>query len=222
MFYRTWESIKLRGMKRTLQSAASILEDWAYDKTRGTDTMNRIAQAELKLQHEAKASAHPYIPTRGRAFRKLFDTLKFPPGSVFLDYGSGKGKVLFLAAEYGFKRIVGVEYAPELNDVALANIKKLPREKAERIVSVVGDARTYEVEDDVNVFYFFNPFENDVLLASIGQIRKSLDRKPRKIWVIYFDPWFTDSFTRGLGVRKTRDFVYGGYEVVVLENDAPA
>lgn len=219
MFHRTFESIQLRGWKRTFQSAASIMEDWFYDRIHGTDTMSRLAQAELKLQHEAKASAHPYIPTRGRAFKKLFDSLQFPKGSVFLDYGSGKGKVLFLAAEYDFKRIIGIEYAPELNDVALENIKKLPKEKADRIVSLVADARTYEVEDDTNVFYFFNPFENDVLLASIAQIRKSLERKPRKIWVIYFDPWFTKSFTDGLGVHKTRDFVYGGYETVVLEND---
>jgi len=40
----------------------------------------------------------------------------------FVDYGSGKGRVLLVASDYAFKKIVGVEFSKVLNDVAVANI----------------------------------------------------------------------------------------------------
>src|SRR5262245_6350419 len=37
---------------------------------------------------------------------------------TFVDLGSGKGKALFLAAAYPFRRIVGVELSPRLHRIA--------------------------------------------------------------------------------------------------------
>jgi predicted RNA methylase len=44
---------------------------------------------------------------------------------AFIDLGSGKGRTLLLAAEYPFERVIGVEYCPQLNEVARSNIPKL-------------------------------------------------------------------------------------------------
>ena len=43
---------------------------------------------------------------------------------VFIDFGSGKGRTLLLASKYRFRRIVGVEFSPELHLVAQHNIRK--------------------------------------------------------------------------------------------------
>lgn len=215
---RLIRSLREQGPRRTVQSALSIAEDWLFDWTHGTDTVSRVYQIELDFEHPNKASAHPYIPTRGRPFKKLLGSIAFPPESVFVDYGSGKGKVLLLASALGFKRVIGIEYSPELHDVAVANIKRYNSRAAAVIEPVCCDATEYVLRDDENVFYFFNPFELDVLLGVLRQIKASLDRKPRKIWVIYFDPRFKSAFENELGVRVSRDFAYGGYEVVVLES----
>ena len=41
---------------------------------------------------------------------------------VFVDYGSGKGRTLLVAAEFPFKKIVGVEIAQELHAIAGKNV----------------------------------------------------------------------------------------------------
>jgi hypothetical protein len=43
---------------------------------------------------------------------------------TFIDLGSGKGRVLLMASDYPFKRIIGVEFMPELQRVAQENIRK--------------------------------------------------------------------------------------------------
>lgn len=42
---------------------------------------------------------------------------------VFLDYGSGKGRALIMAAQYPFRRILGVEFSPQLSLIASQNIE---------------------------------------------------------------------------------------------------
>jgi tRNA1(Val) A37 N6-methylase TrmN6 len=37
---------------------------------------------------------------------------------TIVDIGSGKGKLLLLASNYPFRRIIGVEYAPLLHEIA--------------------------------------------------------------------------------------------------------
>ncbi|WP_051683744.1 class I SAM-dependent methyltransferase [Blastococcus sp. URHD0036] len=209
-------------MRRSLQSTTNILGDWWFDRRHGTDTMSRLQQDEIEVDSPHKASAHAYIPTRGRPFRAVLRSLDFPADSVFVDYGSGKGKLLMLATEFRFKRIVGIEYAPELHRIALANIKRLAQPVAARIQPVCADATAYQLADDENVFYFYNPFERDVLELVVERIRESIDRNPRHIWVIYVDPRFSDAFADRLGLEQTRTFTHGGFDVVVLEGGTPA
>ncbi|SEP21179.1 class I SAM-dependent methyltransferase [Trujillonella endophytica] len=218
---RSLDSLHRRGVRRSLQSTASIVGDWWFDRTHGTDTMSRLQQPDLRVDSPHQASAHAYIPTRGRAFRKLLRTLRFPPGSVFVDYGSGKGKMLMLATEFEFRRIVGIEYAPELHGIATENVRRLGSPRSAQIEPVCADATTYELRDDENVFYFFNPFAREVLEIVVERIRESLERRPRHIWVIYFDPRFREAFSAGLGLTQTRTFTHGGYEAIVLENGVP-
>jgi hypothetical protein len=204
------ESLRGRGLSRTIQTGLSIAEDWCFDWRHGTDTVGRVHQGQLNVDHPNKSSAHPYIPTRGRAFKRLMSTLSFPQGSVFVDYGSGKGKVLLLASRLGFKRVVGIEYSRELHGLALENLARFGKRSTTPIESIWADATEYVLRDDENVFYFFNPFEIDVMRGVIRQIKASIERKPRKIWVIYFDPLFTEPFEVELGLRRTRVFFYGG------------
>ena len=73
------------------------------------------------------------------------------------DYGSGKGRVLMLAAEYPFKRIVGVEFAKSLHDISQENVATLGSE-AGRIETFHADATEFDPPTDPLVLYFFHPF----------------------------------------------------------------
>ena len=52
----------------------------------------------------------------------------------------------------------------------------------------LANAETYDVEDDADTFYFFNPFSLKVLQSVIGKIRESWYRQPREILLCFYYP----------------------------------
>ncbi len=76
-----------------------------------------------------------------------------------IDYGCGKGRVLAVAAYHGFEKITGVEFAKELCEEARKNIIPVQQIFPEKIFNVIyANAADYIIENDTNVFFFFNPF----------------------------------------------------------------
>ena len=109
---------------------------------------------------------------------------------TFIDYGSGKGRVLLLAARYPFRRVIGVEMSAALNLAAAANIAAYERRNPlqSRIELVAGDARNLAVPDEDLVAYFYNPFDEVVLRAVWDKLRASIMRRPRSLFVVYVNP----------------------------------
>jgi hypothetical protein len=55
-----------------------------------------------------------YEPSGWRSLRRILCAEDVSPGDVFVDLGSGKGRVILEAAQYPFHHVIGVEIAPEL------------------------------------------------------------------------------------------------------------
>ncbi len=109
---------------------------------------------------------------------------------VFIDFGSGKGKALLLAAEWPFKAIRGVEFAPALHRVAEANFRtyKNPAQRCLDLRSHCMDATEFELPADPLVIYFYNPFNELVLSTLLSRIRQSVKTSPRDVWACYYHP----------------------------------
>ena len=68
--------------------------------------------------------SNDYSPTPRSTFFKLLRHLDVDYARfTFIDFGCGKGKVLLLAAELPFQRIIGIEFSPALARVAEENLK---------------------------------------------------------------------------------------------------
>ena len=137
---------------------------------------------------------------------------------VFIDFGCGKGRVLLAASQYGFKRVEGIELAGELCEIARNNIAAFAskqRLKTEFRV-VQQDAGTYEVPDDANYFYFFNPFGEQVMRSTMGNIVNSLQRRPRAATLIYCNPLCRRCIEETGVFHALGEFVYG--EFIVYTN----
>jgi len=218
---RFFDSLKRRGVRRTTQTAISISEDYLFDFRHGTDTARRIRLRSLLFVSPNKQEAKDYIPTRGRAFRKLLDSLSLPNDSVFVDFGCGKGKLLLLASRYRFKRAVGIEFSPELADIAKQNAARFGIRRREMatgtcdIEIVCSDATEYKFRDDENVLFFFNPFSSLVMSRVLANIEKSYERKPRDIWLLYNDPSCRQLINRHTHFQQVGTFVYGGHDFVI-------
>jgi len=137
----------------------------------------------------------PYQPTESALFHEMIGAVSERPGFdfrefVFLDLGSGKGRTLLMASDYPFRRIVGVELLPALNDAARNNICKYQSEsqKCFAMESICGDAAEFAFPLEPTVLFLFNPFPESGLRRVIANLERSLREHPRRVYVLYHNP----------------------------------
>jgi tRNA1(Val) A37 N6-methylase TrmN6 len=152
---RLSESLRRHGVLETLKSAARIIADYRFDLKYGTDTMQQVEVDSLDTNSGNKAHARRYQASKARPLLKLFRTLALPADKVFVDMGCGKGRVLLLASQFGFRRVVGLEFSALLCRKAEMNIAQFSRRNARStVIEVVEtDIALYEFKEDENVFF---------------------------------------------------------------------
>lgn len=105
------------------------------------------------------------------------------------DIGCGKGRVMVVASHFGFKRILGVEFAIELCRQAESNCFQITKRYPLTYWQVIhADAINFKLKKDLSVIFFFNPFNEMVMKQVIKNMLQSQKEHPRKIFVIYINP----------------------------------
>jgi len=188
---RSIDSLRNRGLRPTLRYIRAYADDAWFDHRFGVHTDRWVDLKDLEVVGKNRDQAVNYQPIKADQVRAAFGLFQIPTDRVFVDYGSGKGRVLLLAILYGFHRVAGIEFAPALCDEAERNVEgfrhRTGRQFEAHIANV--DAASYRVEDDDCVFFFNNPFGPRVLEQVLGNIRLSLESKPRVIHVVYVNPF---------------------------------
>jgi tRNA1(Val) A37 N6-methylase TrmN6 len=127
-------------------------------------------------------------------FKKLPEYTK---DKIFIDYGSGKGRALFCAEFVGFNKLMGVELDRELVDAAYENIKLYTKKRAESSFNFVCEnVLNFAIPDHTAVFYFFNPFSEQIMNQVIEAIDLYQERTKEEIFVIYVNPKFRETWTK--------------------------
>ena len=168
----------------------NAMEAHLFDTIHGTDTVGIIPMDKLDVSDEIALHGTGYQCTNAWAFRTVLRAMSFPVDVGFVDIGSGKGKLLMLAAEYGFSRVVGLEISRDLCTVAETNLKRYrKRIKPEVEVEIIqADALAYPFKKDESVFCMFNPFDEVFLAQILQNIHASLKAHPRAGWFLYVNP----------------------------------
>jgi hypothetical protein len=169
---------------------AALVEGAWFDHRRHIVTAP--SAEERRAQRRPSDDWSLYIPARPASARAALQALpvREPRDYTLIDIGSGKGRVLFVAAEYPFRRIVGVESVRELHAAAERNIQRY-RYHARRcpwIEAVHARAQDYAWPADPLVLFFFNPFPAGVMAQVMQRVVRSLERHPRPIWLILLFP----------------------------------
>ncbi len=175
-----------------IRSYVRSIEEWWFDTTRHVRTAGDVALPDAaKVVGEIRDS-EMYVPVRvTNAHAALRD---LPCGDLskytFIDMGSGKGRMLFVASEYPFRKVMGVEFSGDLHEEAKVNIGtyKHGRQLCGDIESVHADAATFEFPDEKLVIYMFNPFGPEVMRAMLANLERSLERSPRHVVVVMLWP----------------------------------
>jgi len=147
-------------------------EPWLFQQI--MDALARsIQQSALSIRLSASSDE-----TRDRAGLKDF---------TLIDLGSGKGRVLLMASDYPFKRIIGVEFMPELHRSAGKNIAGYSndRQLCRQIETLCMDARDFQFPEGPLVLYLFNPFSESTFAQVLENLRRSVEQSPRPAYIAY-------------------------------------
>ena len=148
-----------------------------------------------------------YVPIRWRSLREIFRNWPVTSDDVLLDYGSGKGRsVIWAAANYRFRRIIGVELDAGLHDSAEANLARWDGGLlCDKVEFICADATEFDVPDDVTIIYLGNPFLGGIFEKVVGKIQESLARNPRELVVLYYHPRMHDALIKaGFSLERQR------------------
>jgi SAM-dependent methyltransferase len=188
----TWAfgNLRNKGLSGTFNTVVRAVVDLGFDLRYGTETERWVEINTLGFESEHKNDGLPYGPTQIVPLRTVLRKLNLPKDGVFIDLGAGKGRVLLIAAQTGFQRIIGVEFSPELCAIARSNIKAFLRKTriTAQLEVVESDVAAFPIAREYNVFFMFHPFERIVLARLIDNLHSSQTQFPRKIWLICNNP----------------------------------
>ncbi|TCO65094.1 methyltransferase domain-containing protein [Actinocrispum wychmicini] len=173
----------MRGPYDLLRRTVSQL---AYERRYGVRTAELIELDQLGIAAEGRGY---YVPASWRILRRTLSRKEIGPTDVFVDFGSGMGRMVLEAARFPFGRVYGIELSEQLHEIAEANVRNTrQRLRCDDIRLVHGDALTFEIPDDVTVVFFNNPFQGTVFTSVIDRLVATLDRNPRQLKIIYYNP----------------------------------
>ena len=184
---RFWQMVREEGPARAIGLAWHRAAATRWERRLGIETAGDHLLAQEGL---ARPAYHDHSPSSVLDLRRALRIASPSPESdTFIDFGSGRGRVVLMAAMLPFRRVIGVEISPQLNEVARRNLEiARSRLSCQEVELVTASADQYEVPHDVTVVYFYNPFSGDVLNRVVANVRRSLEAAPRRLTVVYGTP----------------------------------
>lgn len=163
--------------------------DSSFDRKYGVDTSGVISLEDLAIESKNVKEFLWYEPMSVNVFHQIMSHLDIDFSKfLFIDFGSGKGRVLLLAADYGYRKIIGVEISRELHLIAEDNVAIYNRykQKPSNIETLCMDAVEFPVPNVPVVIFFYTPFIGKVLEQVLNNVSTSYDRHPREIVLIFY------------------------------------
>jgi hypothetical protein len=196
--------------------AYAVLADFWFDFRYDAHTRSTVTLDRLSISGNNRTHGNRYEPARVAPLRMLFQEIRqlLPTDQKLVDLGSGKGRVLLVAAESGFARATGVEFAAELCEQARTNCLSYIRKTGAttELVVVESDVTSYNIRPDDNVFFLFNPFDETVLYRVLDNILVSHRNHPRPLLVCFYNTPASALVLERPEFRKVLDKKCRGYQ----------
>jgi len=221
--WQWWQNVSAReGRVAAARKLLAALWEFARDSTPERQRQ-RYGDADYDWEHRVNTTSaavswrdrllgvfhSPYQPTDAALFHEMLDALHQQThlnfrDFVFVDLGSGKGRALLMAADYPFRRIVGVELLPALHRAAQENLSKYRNEsqKCFALESICADATELPLPVEPIVLYLFNPFPEAGFRNVIANLEQSLREHPRAVFVLYHNPLLEHVLSESPALKK--------------------
>jgi SAM-dependent methyltransferase len=166
-------------MKKVLTRLGNI---W-WERRLGIETRGVVPIEHVDSVHYATMSYS--------TIRSILGHLALRPSDVFVDIGSGKGRVLCCAARYPVDKVIGVDLSEPLCAAARENARRLRGRRAPILVH-----QTLATDFDYSsatVLFLFDPFGASTLGPLLEKIGRDASRDLR---IAYANPKHDDVFER--------------------------
>lgn len=202
LFKKLLELIKDEGpvatLKRVVRSLQARIMRWSdrrWECRNHVRTVDEMSLDELTLDEAGKKHGFTYVPSFCRVIHNLIWNVEQEIDAsaqqlsdfVFIDYGSGKGQALMSAAKYPFKQIIGVEFSPELHQLAEQNLVEFraghPYAPAVKLLNM--DAAEFDLPNSPCVLYFYNPFDEFLMQKIINKVHEHHQRTSSPVYFLY-------------------------------------
>lgn len=132
-----------------------------------------------------------YEATPYKALEKLVHHYSFERDDRLVDFGCGRGRVTFYIHNKFNIPVTGIEANDKTFEEALQN-KQMYRKKRNHLKAPIrfqyGLAEQYEVSEEDNCFYFFNPFSIRIFKKVMSNIMQSYKENKRTMELILYYP----------------------------------
>lgn len=144
--------------------------DGGFDECYGTDTGGIVWLTNPWSEHFRGGAR--YEGSTPELCRWAIENSEINPEEYcFVDIGCGKGRPLIIASEYGFDRLIGVDYSRRLCSVAKHNIAKCHIRNA---LIACADATQFAYPTRNTFAFFYHPFADlELLNAVLLKLRES-------------------------------------------------
>lgn len=130
-----------------------------------------------------------------QTFLNALSKININPEWNFMDCGCGLGFPMYLASSR-FKKVFGVEIIPEIAQKAENNLKIMGVKNYEIINSDIRNIKA-NILKQINVFYLFNPFIDNIFEEFIQNISESMVQgKHKNTWFIYVNAICEDAMKK--------------------------
>lgn len=149
---------------------------------------DRLLQIRTSGRDDSHADQYryPYEPTPYCVLERLADSGYLRKGNTLLDYGCGKGRVEFFLSWQTRCRSIGIEYDERIYEKAVENQKRAAA--AGRVTFELVNAEQFQVPEEADRVYFFNPFSLEILQKVISRIIDSYYAAPREVLLFFYYP----------------------------------
>lgn len=216
---RIQHKLKNDGIRTSFQDFISFAYDHYYDYKYNLDTYSWVSNDELTQENETATHASAYQAVKVLSLRQLLKTLRLNKDVVFVDIGSGKGRILLIASEFGYMEARGIELSKKLCDVAEQNlINYQTKIKTSTQIKIINaDASEYKISADENIFFLYNPFDEHIMRKVLDNISLSHQENDREILLIYAYPVKSDVVESYKNIRKINDYYFWSFQYSIYK-----
>lgn len=154
-----------------------------FDKKVGIniDFAKWVSKDQLNISDR---EGNQYMPSTFE-LKNVLKKLKVTSSDKILDVGCGKGKAMYMMSLFPFQNIDGIDLSKDLVEIANKNFEVLNKINCRAIYS---NAVQFDSYDNYTMFYFYNPFPEEIFRQVMNKIKISYQKNPRKITFIYMNP----------------------------------